>query len=262
VTVCAVQGTAAAFGPFPPVQTFSSVLMVWVYIFISTITAMLLCVGREERRKLEEMLIHAGELERIRIGTELHDDICQQLAGVGFVSGILSDRRAVLPPEVLPHVDHVCSEIKRCIQNMRNLARGLSPLGIGTRQLSFALSDLAALSESLYGIECRFTAIGPLAMLNKEAAMHLFRIAQEAVSNAVRHGRATRVEIAAGMGVGCFNLSISDDGEGLEATDYGGDGLGFKTMAYRADLLNGSFSIKNRSDVRGVVVACSIPVAA
>ena len=143
---------------------------------------------------------------------------------------------------------------------MRNLARGLSPLGIGTKHLSVALTDLAALCESIYRIDCRFVSVGPLPTLDSEATTHLFRIAQESVSNSVKHGRARIVSVLAGIEAGCLNLSITDDGLGLpeEATDR--NGLGFKTMAYRAELMNGSFSVQNRQGTSGVVVACSIPL--
>jgi signal transduction histidine kinase len=260
VTSCAVQGTAAGRGPFVADHDLNSVLIVWTYLCISTVTSLLLCVSREERRELEAMLIEAGELERIRLGTELHDDICQQLAGAGFIGSSLRNRPEWIAPEARIQLDHVCTEIQRSIQSMRNLARGLSPLGIGTQHLSVALADLAALSEAIYGIECRFNAAKPLPALNRDATTHLFRITQEAVSNSVRHGHAARVEIIAETSDHGLNLSVADNGHGLPDTLDDKGGLGFKTMAYRADLMNGSFSVRNRSDQCGVVVTCSIPV--
>jgi len=260
VAILAVQATAVGRGPFIPGHDLTAVLIVWAYIWISVVTSLLLCVSREERRELEEMLIDAGELERIRLGTELHDDICQHLAGIGFMSGLLRERPDLLHPAGRAHIDQICREIQTCIQSMRNLARGLSPLGIGTQSLTVALTDLAALSESVYGIECRFIAFGSVPELDRETTTHLFRIMQEAVSNSVKHGHAQHVTIIATVGNGRLDLTISDDGTGLPVQAPDSNGLGFKTMAYRADLMNGSFSVQSRKDTSGAVVACSIPL--
>jgi signal transduction histidine kinase len=235
-------------------------VIVCVYLSVSTMTTILLCVSRQERRELEDLFIKAGEIERIRLGTELHDDICQQLAGAGFIASLIRERPDMTARDARSHLDHICSEIQRSIQSMRSLARGLSPLGVDKKQLSVALGDLAALSERIYGIECHFDAAGPLPTLDRETTIHLFRITQEAISNAVKHGRATRVEIVARAVPGCLHLRIGDDGLGLPADAREKDGLGFKTMAYRVALMNGSLSIQDHRQAPGVIVACCIPV--
>jgi signal transduction histidine kinase len=261
LTVCVVRGTSLGHGPFPRMHDLTSVLIVLAYVCMLTVTTILLCASRDERGKLEEMLIEAGELERFRLGTELHDDICQQLSGVGFVGSLLRDRTDLPPSEVKRHLGHVCDEIQRCIKKMTNLARGLAPLGIGTQNLAAALADLALLSEGIYGIECRFQSAGPLPELDRDATTHLFRLTQEAVSNAVKHGKATRIAIFALAEKGRLSLSIADNGIGLFAPVNEHHGLGFKTMAYRTDLMNGSFSVKNQPNSPGVIVACSIPIS-
>jgi PAS domain S-box-containing protein len=219
------------------------------------------------RRRLEREILEASANEQRRVGHELHDGLCQQLTGAAFSAEILAKKLRSKAPEAVPAVNKLAEEIDQAITQARTLARGLNPVEVHADSLPSALEDLARKVTSTFGIACRFhgPADGDAVIADNVAATHLYRIAQEAVSNAVRHGKASRVELRLRAGEDGVSLWIVDDGVGLPQ-DAGGagqrmkpEGIGLQTMAYRARMIGGALDVRPGAG-RGVVVTCLVRV--
>jgi PAS domain S-box-containing protein len=215
------------------------------------------------RRRLEREILEASANEQRRVGHELHDGLCQQLTGAAFAAEILARRLRDEAPGAMPMVRRLGDEIDQAITQARTLARGLNPVEVHAGGLAMSLQDLASKVTATFGVECSFRREGAGALSDYTAETHLFRIAQEAISNAVRHGKAKRVKVRLRASDTRLDLSISDDGDGFKGihTDshqQKSDGIGLKTMAYRARMINGVLEVKPGAR-GGVVVTCSVP---
>jgi two-component system CheB/CheR fusion protein len=217
------------------------------------------------RRRLEREILEASANEQRRVGHELHDGLCQQLTGAAFAAEILARRLKAEAPGALPAVRKLADEIDEAITQARTLARGLNPIEIHAGGLATALKDLAAKVSSTFDVDCRFGQDADVSVGDNAAETHLFRIAQEAISNAVRHGRATHVELRLECRDGTICLSIADDGQGFPSAgtltrgDSKSEGIGLQTMAYRAKMINGMLAVRP-GNPRGIIVTCSIPL--
>lgn len=219
------------------------------------------------RRRLEREILEASANEQRRVGHELHDGLCQQLTGIAFSAEILARKLETAAPEMVPNVRRLADEVDQAISQTRALARGLNPVEIHANSLGPALEDLAEKVCESFGVSCRFTQAGDgeAAAQDNTAATHLFRIAQEAISNAIRHGGAKKIEVRLQASDGSLALSVADDGRGFTPADdapgHPGKprGIGLQTMSYRAKMINGIVDV--RPGRRGVVVTCSVPRA-
>ena len=214
-----------------------------------------------ERIRLELELVNASSRERRLIGQEIHDLLAQDLVGIAMLSKGLEHR---LVEEGHPEGGRA-SEISQlaghAARHARAIARGLSPVELRADGLMEALRELAAATASLHGISCRFRCQEPVLVHDDAAAMHLYRIAQEAVSNALRHGKARRVLISMESRDGWNVLRIKDDGKGLQAKPRKKRGMGLRLMAYRCRMIGGTVDVRNDSR-GGVVVECSFRATA
>ncbi|HEY1049397.1 MAG TPA: sensor histidine kinase [Prosthecobacter sp.] len=217
----------------------------------------------EERRQLELDIVSVSEHEQQRIGQDLHDGLCQHLAAIGLaVRALAEDLQARDVPEV--HDALMIEEsLQQAVMEARNLARGIFPVHVDRDGLSAALNDLARITSKLTGAEIVVQEDAEVLLDNPEASMNLYRIAQEAVGNAVRHGRARRVEIRLCMKPAGLELRIHDDGggmltEGKKAAGTG-SGMGLRTMRYRAQAMGATLQIKSQPG-NGTVVLCKTPV--
>jgi two-component system sensor kinase FixL len=197
-------------------------------------------------RKLENQISQASEREQRRIGQDLHDGICQHLAGVTFAVGAL---RTELERMELPKQAEMTSEIGRLIrqgiQQTKDLARGLYPMGI-EEGLDVALGALASTTSERLDIPCRYQQTGGGFRLGATTAGHLYRIAQEAVSNAVRHARPANINISLSHQADHLTLEISDDGVGLDTSRNTERGIGLQIMRYRANLVGAKLKITSQ----------------
>jgi two-component system CheB/CheR fusion protein len=220
------------------------------------------------RRRLEREVLEASTNEQRRIGHELHDGLCQQLTGIAFSTEILSRQLRDKAPDVMPRVQKLADEVDQTIAHARTLARGLNPVEIHAESFVSSLEDLARKVSETFGVSCRFRSDGDdTAVRDNLTASHLYRIAQEAISNAVRHGQARHIELTLRAGAGGTTLTVTDDGKGLAAgaaaarPHQKSEGIGLQTMAYRAKIINGILDVRP-GPRRGVVVTCSIPSGA
>ena len=207
-----------------------------------------------ERKRLEQEILDISGRERQSIGRDLHDGLGQELTGVALMLRGLSSRLQQSCPEAMDSVDEIVGLVNQSIENARSLARGLLPVRTETGGLVFALRELASRSRDLYGLEVSFRAeVWPELTLDETDASHLYRIAQEALTNSARHGRATRVDIFLLVTRSTFLLCISDNGEGFHPPTSPYSGMGLKIMQYRAGIIGASFEIAP-NEPRGTVV--------
>ncbi len=210
-------------------------------------------------RELERDIVGASEREQQRIGADLHDGLCQYLAGIACVTGSLRDD---LSERFRPEAEtaaEIHGLLKDAIMQARNIARGISPVHMDEAGLASALEELAANTRRLHNINCAFEPEGEILIPKGEMAIHLYRIAQEAASNAVRHGHAEAVFIRLALDEGEVVLTIEDDGIGIGNPESLGSGMGLRSMRYRAGVIEGQMDIVALPGA-GTRVCCRAPL--
>jgi PAS domain S-box-containing protein len=207
-----------------------------------------------ERKRLEQEILDVSGRERQSIGRDLHDGLGQELTGVALMLRGLAGRVQPRCPEAIDSINEIVDLVNRSIENARSLARGLLPVRAETGGLASALQELASRGHDLYGLEVNFRAKGwPETNLDVTDASHLYRIAQEALTNAARHGHATLVDIFLHAAGSTFLLCITDNGEGIKVPISPYTGMGLKIMKYRAGMIGAKFEIAP-NEPRGTVV--------
>jgi two-component system, LuxR family, sensor kinase FixL len=211
-----------------------------------------------ERRRLEAQVLEISEQERRRMGRELHDGICQQLAGLTLVSQSLEERLRREKHPIAERLKRCREEILSIVNETRRLARGLCPMLLESEGLVAALEALADGADLPGRHRCRFVCRRKVDIEDPTAATHLFRIAQEAVNNAVRHSGARSINIALDHDGHTVQLKIRDNGVGTDPS-HPGDGMGLNLMRYRARMMGGSVLLEPTAG-GGTTVVCSVPV--
>lgn len=211
-----------------------------------------------ERFRLERTLIEIGERERNRIGQDLHDGLAQILTGVKLLVSSLKERLRAEGSALTSSAGQAADLIDASIRQARELAQGLSPIGKGD-SLAHALQMLATQSSSFFGVACR-AKCARTPKLEETVATHLYRIAQEAITNAVRHGRATLIELSCRTDAERLILQIRDNGIGVPEPLPRGDGLGLRIMRHRATSIDGELTL-TRAEGGGTLVTCSCVLA-
>lgn len=207
-----------------------------------------------ERDRLEKQILRISEEERERIGQDLHDGLCQLLSGIKFKVTLLEQKLQEKGLVEAREAGRLESLLNRAIQQARNVARGLHPVDLEARGLMWALEGLAESVAAVYGVAC--FCQGRQALVHDHVvATHLYRIAQEATNNAIKHGQAKSIFIRLAGGGDSLVLSIRDDGVGMPRRAGKQDGMGLHLMEYRARAIGGSLEIK-RARPRGVLVTC------
>jgi PAS domain S-box-containing protein len=197
-----------------------------------------------ERKGLEQEILDVSGRERRSIGRDLHDGLGQELTGIALMLRGLAGRIQARCPDVVENVNEVVGHLNQSIETARSLARGLLPVRTETGGLTAGLRALAERSRDLYGLEVTFSStVCPEFDLSETHASHLYRIAQEALTNAARHGRASLVNISLIARSDGFTLRIIDNGVGLSRAAPSPAGMGLKIMKYRADMIGAKFDI-------------------
>ncbi len=209
-----------------------------------------------ERRRLEKEILEATTREQHRIGHDLHDGVCQQLAGIAVLTDILADK---LGEQVRPEAEDaqkITELVNQANRQARNVARGLFPVRLEENGLASALEELAGNAGALYQTRCEFLGKPQVVVRDHTAAHHLYFIAQEAILNAVKHGKSQRIQVKlepAGHD-GC-TLTIRDDGVGLPGPLPTGRGMGIRIMKYRARMIGATINIQPAAN-GGTEVIC------
>lgn len=219
-----------------------------------------LAAAEEERKRLEREVLEISEREQRRIGHDLHDGLGQTLAGVDVLLEVLKKRLAANSPGDADAVASISSYVKEAIQQTRMLARGLSPVEVERKGLMSALKALAEHAGLLFKVSCSFECDGDAVEVQDHAkATHLYRIAQEAMHNAVRHGKAKHIDISLTQkGAKATLRVVSDGAKGPAVPETSGNGMGLYTMKYRAGMIGGSVEVRPAKP-HGTEVVCSFP---
>lgn len=197
-------------------------------------------------RHLERQIMEISEREREHIGHELHDGLGQQLTGIAFLSKALSQKLAAQNLKEAIEGAQIVTLINQAIAETRQLARGLQPVEIEEHGLMSALEELAGNIEKMYSIHCELIAGMPVALQDNAAANHLYRIAQEAANNAIKHGHATHISIELSAPGGKIQLCIRDDGTGFQPEMPTAEtGMGLQIMRYRANMIGARLDIES-----------------
>jgi PAS domain S-box-containing protein len=212
-----------------------------------------------ERKRLEREILEISDQERRRIGQDLHDGLCQHLAGTELLSQVLHQKLSNRSKADANRAGEIARHVREAISQTRSLARGLAPVTLESEGLASALRELAANTEKLFGVTCEVSCqVGHL-NLGTATATHLYRIAQEAVSNAIRHGKATRLLIRLKVENHRLIATVLDNGTGFGLPAPQNSGMGLRIMRYRAGMIGGLLSIQ-RDPSGGMVVTCSLPL--
>lgn len=212
-----------------------------------------------ERRGLEREILEIAGREQLRIGSDLHDGLGQDLTGVALMLRSVVAQLRKENSTARTDVEDIISLVNGAIESTRAMARGLAPVGADRGGLIAGLQSMAVRGMERYGVRAHFnTSLKEPLTLDDGAATHLYRIAQEAFTNAIRHGRVTQVTIDLATAEGMLTLSVQDNGRGFDERNASNNGLGLKLMRYRAQMLGGDVSIANNKG-GGVVVRCTCP---
>jgi len=196
-------------------------------------------------KEIERKVIGISEETKRRVGQELHDDLGQHLTGIAFMSEALSRGLKNQNHPDAQNAAKVTAMVNQAISKTRDLAHGLYPVEIEETGLYAMLQQLAHNVESLYQISCKFICAEEDVTGDSLTTINLFRISQEAISNAIKHGKATKIILKMTAKPELTMLEISDNGCGIDHSKTQGDksGLGMHTMQYRASLLGASLRI-------------------
>jgi signal transduction histidine kinase len=210
------------------------------------------------RRKLEREVANVAEHERRRLGRQLHDNLCQHLTGTALKAQTLVKKLGTSDELTMENARSVVSLVNRGIEIARDIARGLFSAELEGEGLILALEGLADTTRHQHQIDCSFRHNVDVSM-SSENATHLYWIAREAVTNAVRHAEAKHIQIQLTQVGTRVDLSVEDDGVGMPDSSEEQTGIGLQVMRHRAELAGGSLATA-AGERRGTTIRCSIPV--
>lgn len=213
-----------------------------------------------ERERLQRELLEVSEREQRRIGQDLHDGLCQHLAGTALAGQVLREKLARRQLSEAGDAQKVVELIEEGVLLSRRSAKGLHPVEMDAEGLMLALEEFAATTGKLFRIECRFECESPVLIHDTASAGHMYRIAQEAVRNAITHGHAQNILIQLNTLDDGLELRIEDDGVGLAEATTRREGMGLRIMGHRARVIGGTFGVVPREG-GGTVVTCTLPLA-
>jgi signal transduction histidine kinase len=258
----------------PLAMTWNGLIALSTYLVVIWLLASLISLKREvdervrqrtvalteeiaERVRLEEALLRISERERSVIGHELHDGLSQHLTGTALVAQAVRSRLAMRSESEADEVQKVVSLIEQGIEQTRRLAKGLLLAEVEGGGLVDALRDLTVATMAQYRIDCELFNFSDVWSVDDRVATHLYRIAEEAVRNAARHGGASRIEIRLTSDAEAYTLQVRDNGSGFPRPAALGKGLGLRIMAHRAAMAG---AVLTFDDVPGggTSVACRL----
>lgn len=213
----------------------------------------------KEEEALEQEILEISTREQRRIGHDLHDGVCQQLAGIALLTSTLADE---LEEKGLPNAataERISNLLNGAIDQTRSVARGLFPVRLKEKGLGFALEELAGNAEELFKTQCHFATEKPPGNLANNSALHLYYIALEAVSNAAKHGSPKNIHITLAAKGERGSLSVADDGTGFQLPGGAHTGMGLRIMQYRARVIGATLTIQSQPG-SGTRVVCQFPL--
>ncbi len=210
----------------------------------------------QQRQRLERELLEISEREQRRIGQELHDSLGQQLTGIAIMTKVLEQKLRRQDAGEAADAGEIAQLVNEAVSQTRQLSRGLHPVALDEHGLMSALQGLGLTTQRVFGVACEFQCERPVAVKDTAVATHLYRIAQEAVTNAIRHGETSRIvlELTAARDRGA--LTIENNGRDFPGELPPGEGMGLKVMRYRAEMIGGTLEI-SPAPAGGTRVTCA-----
>ena len=212
-----------------------------------------------ERSRLEREIIDLSEKERRRFGQELHDAACQELASVAIAAHLLARKLLAAGHGESEHAREIAHMADHALETTRSVARGFFTAGFDSAGLAEALREIARYTEDNNRIPCVVHWPENLVITNEDVIIHLFRIAQEAIHNVVKHAVASHIEVGLSREEKMLRLIIEDDGKGLPLSNGREKGLGLRIMAYRVRLIGGEFKTEHPAK-GGTRIVCRVPI--
>ena len=210
-----------------------------------------------DQRRMEREILEVSDREQARLGQDLHDSLCQRLVSIAFDNGSLEQKLAARALPETEAVRQMGDLLDEAITEARALSRGLFPVQLETDGLGLALRQLALSVSARCKVDCRVASTQPVFVRDNAVATHLYRIAQEAVTNAIKHGQVSAITIELSADGERVELKVSDDGVGITRPRNSRGGMGMHIMEYRARTIGGALSIASGPE-GGTIVACSI----
>ena len=212
-----------------------------------------------ERRRLEHELLEITEKERRRIGLDLHDDLGQKLSGVALMAKGLQVKLARQRSPDAKEARQIHALIQQAMSHTSDVAHDLATLEVQEKDLPSALSDLAARAKVSFRVSCRLKVEGKIPPLEPPVVRQLYKIAQEALTNAIKHGKARQIQIALANSNRQIRLTVRNDGVPFPSAVGRDAGMGLRIMNYRAHIIGGSVQVKPGRPA-GTVVSCTVPM--
>jgi signal transduction histidine kinase len=208
------------------------------------------------RKQMEKQVAEISDREQRRIGQDLHDSLCQHLVSIAFAAELLRDKLERYQLAEAAQAEVIAEMVNEGISQARNLARGLYPVRLEVDGLASALEELAASVQARNNVACQFSSEERVLIYDEVAGNNLYRIAQESVNNAIKHGRCKNISIRLGAVDEEVTLTIKDDGIGFPNDLDASAGMGLSIMNYRAKMIGASLDIR-RGAGGGTIVLCS-----
>lgn len=212
------------------------------------------------RRQLEDQIVKISEWEQQRLAQDLHEGLGQQLAGISCLSNTLMGMLADKGTAEADLAAKISKLLDTAVAQSRDLAHSLQPVAAEPNGLITVLDELADRVSSVFGINCRFDCPEPVLLHDNTTATHLYRIAQEAVTNAMRHGAARSIEVSLRATPQEIILTVRNDGKRFKRKTHGRTGMGLGIMSYRASKVGGNLVVQPGSR-GGAEVICTVPAA-
>ncbi|MBS3735130.1 MAG: PAS domain-containing protein [Phycisphaerae bacterium] len=235
---------------------------VWAYPFTDidgTPVVLELGIDVTDRKRLERLVMETSQLERRSIGRDLHDTLGQDLTALGFLMRGFADRVCMKFPDELDAADQIVELVNQAVTKVRALARGLDPVGLHEDGIAAGLGELAHSTEQVFDVTCGCRCDEGVTGGEEAVLTNLYHIAQEAVTNAVKHAEAGRIDIALRRDDDEVVLTVTDDGVGLGDEPHRSKGMGLGIMRYRAGVMDATLQV-GPGEAGGTCVKVSVPV--
>ncbi|MEX1115218.1 MAG: sensor histidine kinase [Akkermansiaceae bacterium] len=210
-----------------------------------------------KRQRLEREILEISEREQCRIGQDLHDGLGQELAGIAMMAEVLANQLKAESHPAFENVLEISSLTRNALVSAKSLSKGLYPVELSRYGLILALEVLAQQTSKRFGVRCELRQTSEAPDFGDSVAIHIYRIMQEAVQNAIRHGKADGIVIESSAGEGFHTFTVTDDGVGFDAPVHGA-GMGMQIMEYRSRVMGATFRVEKPSQ-GGCRVICRVP---
>lgn len=235
---------------------------IWVELFVATVTyhgqpaVQVAFIDITERRRTEREVIEIERREQRRIGRDLHDALGQELAGIAYMAKALQVEAGNPSPALVESAVKLEETARHALAQCRHIAHGLVPVQLDREGLAHELSQLASRTRDLYGVECECVIPDGSEVGNHTVALHLYYITQEAVNNALRHGKSRSIHISLRTDDRRGELAVTDDGQWRERDSGDDAGMGLRIMEYRARVIGGHLRVEHGQE-QNTRVACT-----